>query len=529
MKIHRLPISETGYFSKLICDYTSENESVMSFCNRIPTLEGLGKQIEEKAQFSGTHRTVLVEALTEQYTNTRTSEATKENIWSLADGNTFTVTTGHQLNLFTGPLYFLYKIVSVINLTKELKETHPNKNFVPVYWMATEDHDFEEINFFRFKGAKIAFDKEVSGAVGRISNEGLQEVFEVFKMQLGNSRNASRLQELFEKAYLKHSNLTQATRYLVNELFAEYGLVIIDGDDKKLKGLFTPAVKEELMNQTSFKKVSKTNEDLEKTYKIQVNPREINLFYLKDDIRERIIEENGRFKINNTEIEFSEAEILDELENHPDRFSPNVILRPLYQEIILPNLAYIGGGGELAYWMQLKDMFKSFDVPFPVLMLRNSLLFASEKQLNKMTKLGCSLTEFFSKQESLVNKKVKEQSDIPIDFSEQREFLQKQFEALKELATKTDASFVGAVNAQEKKQLNGLENLEKRLLKAQKRKYADEISRLKQLQDELFPNQSLEERTRNFAEYYLEFGDELIPMLLKAQNPLNTDFTVIEY
>lgn len=529
MKIHRIPIKETGYFSKLICDYTAGKERLNSFYNQKPTLEGLGNQIQEKSVFSEATRAVLVAALKNQYVETIASQATETNILSLVNRNTFTITTGHQLNIFTGPLYFLYKIVSVINLTKRLKKEHPDKNFVPVYWMATEDHDFEEINFFRFKKHKISFDKEVSGAVGHVSTQQMEEVYKEFEKLSGISNNAKYLQELFQEAYLKHDNLAEATRYLVNELFGAYGLVIVDGDDISLKSLFSPAVKKELCDQVSYTEVTKINASLEQFYKIQVNPRALNLFYLKRGLRERIIEVNGIYKINNTDFEFSKDEILKEVDAHPERFSPNVILRPLYQEMILPNLCYIGGGGELAYWMQLKDMFASFEVPFPVLMLRNSLLLASEKQLKKLAKLNCSLHEVFEKQNDLILKKVKEQSDIPIDFSQQKKFLQDQFNALKELAKKTDESFIGAVNAQEKKQLNGLEHLEKRLLRAQKRKYTDQVIRLKQLQDELFPNQSLEERTKNFSEYYLELGAQLIPMLLEAQNPLSTDFTIIEY
>ncbi len=528
MKIHQIPIKETGYFSKLICDYCEGEAFLNSFYNNKPTLDGFAKQLEEKSVFSGTKRAVLVEALNQQYKGISLSELTETNVWSLADNNTFTITTGHQLNIFTGPLYFLYKIVSVINLTKRLKEVHPDKNFVPIYWMATEDHDFDEINFFRSKGQKISFEKMVSGAVGRISTEGMKSVYDAFSELIGSSKNAMYLKELFQKAYLQHDNLTAATRYLVNELFGAYGLVIVDGDDAKLKALFTPFVREELTNKTSYKEVIKTNEQLEGAYKIQVNPREINLFYLKDQLRARIIESKGRFVVNNTQLSFSEAEMLKEVDEHPERFSPNVILRPLYQEVILPNLSYIGGGGELAYWMQLKTMFDTFNVPFPILLLRNSLLFATEKQFKKMNKLGCTIEDLFKKQDNLVNKKLYERSDIEIDFSRQREFLKTQFEGLKEIANHTDASFIGAVNAQEKKQLNGLDTLEKRLLKAQKRKYAEELSRLKELQDALFPNQSLEERTKNFSEYYLEFGTQLIPMLLEAQDPLNNHFTVIE-
>jgi len=530
MKIHHIPFQKTGYFSNLMGDYLDKHSNLNEFYGNFPNLAGFKNQIElKKKSFQNDKRKVLTKSLYKQYSSVKISVRTNGNIQLLENESSFTITTGHQLNIFTGPIYFLYKIVSTINLAKQLKGEFPKNNFVPVYWMATEDHDFEEINYFNFQGRKVVWDKESSGAVGRLNTKGFDAVFKAFSQQLGNSVNETFIKELFSKAYLEHKNLTDATRYLVNELFGEYGLVIIDGDDCVLKEQFSQNVKNELLNNTSFKLVSETNEKLGVNHPIQVNPREINLFYLKENLRERIVFEDNMFKINNTNIAFSEEEILSELAKYPDRFSPNVIMRPLYQETILPNLCYIGGGGELAYWLQLKAYFEAENTPFPILLLRNSVMLASEKQLLKLRKLTISLEEIFYKQDDLINDKVKEISEVIIDFSEQKQFLNDQFQSLKELAKQTDPSFLGAVNAQEKKQLNGLDKLEKRLLKAQKRKLSDIVERIKLVQNELFPNQSLEERTLNFSEFYIEMGEELIPMLIDMLNPLNLEFAVIEY
>lgn len=530
MKIHHIPFKKTGYFSKIICDYIDKKTELSDFYENFPDFEGFKNQLElKKASFQTNSRNLLVDVLKHQYENIATSDKTIKNIESLSNNNTFTITTGHQLNIFTGPLYFLYKIISTLNLTKVLKKEFPSYNFIPVYWMATEDHDFDEINFFNLKNKKIAWNRKSSGAVGRLKTTSFDSVFNEFSKLIGNSRDANYLEELFQKAYLNNSNLTDATRYLVNDLFGEYGLVIIDGDNAQLKQQFSPIVKDELLNNTSFNEVSKTNLKLNTNYNIQVNPRKINLFYLKENFRERIIFENEHYKINNTTTSFSEDEILNEVSRHPERFSPNVVMRPLYQETVLPNLCYIGGGGELAYWFQLKAYFDVVNVPFPILLLRNSILLTSEKQLIKSNKLNISIQELFLKQEKLISKKIKEISDVEIDFTKQKEHLQQQFINLKEIAKSTDVSFLGAVKAQEKKQLNGLDNLEKRLLKAQKRKLSDVVNRITLLQNELFPNQSLEERTRNFSEMYLKLGDDFIPMLVKSIHPLQLEFSVIEY
>ena len=527
-QLFTLPFEQTGYFSNTIVDYLNQDQKIREFYNNFSDIDGFKKQIEEKRKaFQQNTRAVLVQALKSQYQDLSISDKTRENIEALKRANAFTVTTGHQLNLFTGPLYFLYKIISTINLAERLQKEFPKEHFVPIYWMASEDHDFAEINFFRLQGKKIQWQKESSGCVGRLDNHGLDTVFQHFSELLPNTANADDLRALFEKGYLGHSNLIDATRYIANELFKAYGLVIIDGDDQTLKTLFAPYVEDELIHQTSYREVAQTIDSLKQHYKIQVNPREINLFYITDKLRERIILANGIYEVNNTDISWSESELLKEVYKFPERFSPNALLRPLYQEIVLPNLCYIGGGGELAYWFELKSYFEAVKVPFPILLLRNSVMLQSEKQQKKLEKLNIAPEEVFLTQMDLVNKKISEISEFKIDFSKQKEFLKAQFDELEKVAAQTDKSFLGAVRAQTKKQLNGLDHLEKRLLKAERRKHQELAERIQKIQDELFPNQSLEERQRNFSEFYLDHGDNLIKVLKEKLDPLKLEFSVI--
>jgi len=531
MPTDSITYQNSGYFSSLINDYLDQKPQLQSLYHRFPTLENFKGQIEEKAEERKDEREkreTLVSVLKQQYQETSVSDLTKQNIDLLEQPNTFTITTGHQLNLFSGPLYFLYKIISTINLTKELKTKYPSYNFVPVYWMATEDHDFEEINYFNFKGKKQQWNRISWGPVGRLTTESLDEVFETFSEELGMGENASTLKKWFQESYLNHNNLADSIRHLANELFGQQGLVILDADNSELKRQFIPFVKDELLHQTSHRCVTESIKDL-KNYNIQVNPREINLFYIEDNLRERILFENNKYKINNTKMEFLESEILALLENNPEKFSPNVIMRPLYQEVILPNLCYIGGGGEIAYWLELKSYFDAMKVTFPVLLVRNSVLLATKKQADKADKLGLSWKDLFSKQTDLINQKVKFLDDFPIDLSIQKDHLINQFHYLHTLANQTDESFAGAVKAQEAKQLKGLENLEKRLLKAQKRKHTLELERITHLQNELFPNQSLQERQANFSEFYLEFGNELIEKLFHELKPLEQEFKILSF
>ncbi|WP_127846452.1 bacillithiol biosynthesis cysteine-adding enzyme BshC [Psychroflexus aestuariivivens] len=526
-----LPYRATDYFSDIVYDYIEKNKDLEEFYGHFPDLENFKSQIDSKQkQFSKSQRETLVQVLKKQYQNVETSSLTSTHIEDIDDDKTFTITTGHQLNLFTGPLYFLYKIVSTINLAKTLKSEYPDYNFVPVYWMASEDHDFDEINFFHFKRKTYRWKNDADeGAVGKFSTENISELFQKIESDFGNSDHAEYLKGLFTKTYREHDTLAEATRFLANELFGKHGLVILDADEKSLKQNFISHIKNDLVYHTAFSQIQKQSDKLSDLgYKVQVNPREINLFYMKDNLRARIVKQDENYYVLDTELKYSETEILDLVDKYPERFSPNVSLRPLYQEVVLPNLCYIGGGGELAYWLELKSYFDAENVLFPILLLRNSALLYSDKTAKKLKNLDLNIKDLFLTPPKLEAKHTKKISKIDIDFEDQKDFLKKQFESLFEIAKQTDESFYGAVAAQEQKQINGLENLEKRLLKAQKKKLHDENSRVLKLQEMLFPNGLLQERYLNFSEIYVDFGDELISTLLENLKPLELEFTCLE-
>ncbi len=527
----RIDYRHTGFFSKLICDYLAQDNGIQAFYHRFPMVENFEEQIAEKQSFSAEKRKVLVKALQRQYEKggiaLTEKDASLRKLNSLAAGNTYTVTTGHQLNVFTGPLYFLYKIVSVINSCKQLKKRYPASNFVPVYWMATEDHDFEEINHIHIAGGKLQWDRPSGGAVGKLSTEGFEELINELAEHLGASSNAQSLIAVLRESYQKHTNLADATRYLVHQLFAEQGLVIIDGDDKYLKQLWQPFVERDVFENAAFTAVRKTSDELKQTYFEQVFPREINHFYLSEDARNRIEKDGDQFVVLNTDIVFTEEALRQEIESNPQNFSPNAILRPLYQEVVLPNLAYVGGGGELAYWLQLKDMFAEMDVPFPMLMLRNSALWVNKKAQNKLNHMGMKAQDLFEMLEELKNKYVEKHTAFDLNLEEFDNQLVAMFKELEEIAEQTDKSMLGAVNAQHKKQQNGLANLRKKLLRAEKRRLHEGLQRIENLYLSLFPNQLLQERYDNFSVYYAEYGPAFIEQLLNDLDPFDFRFSLV--
>ncbi len=531
MEADCIDYKETGYFSQTVVDYLDNLPELRSFYNHRPDLKGFADLLGSKKVVAD--RGILVSVLKGQYErnallNSYNSQLALENIEMLSSTDTYTVTTGHQLNIFAGPLYFIYKIVTAIKLSRQLKAAFPDKNFVPVYWMASEDHDFAEINYTNIGGKKVHWWYEASGATGRINPDTMRKALNQYKGALGIDKHASELAEIVETAYSKFDKLADATRYLVNALFGQYGLVIIDADDRAFKQQFAPIIEQDVIEQNSFKYITATNEQLHNLgVHIQVNPREINFFYLMDGLRERIVFEKDKYNVLNSEISFTEAELKKEIAQNPERFSPNVVMRPLYQEVILPNIAYIGGGAELVYWLELKTNFDHYKVDFPILILRNSGLVIGKQTASKIKKMEIDAVDLFKDADALKNTWIKKHSKHNLALTDEISELNAVFDKIKSHSDKIDSTLVPSAEAIQARLKHAIGNLERKLVKAEKRNYQTRLEQLEQIKTALFPKDSLQERSENFGLFYVKWGQTFIDELISKFEPLEFKFTVL--
>lgn len=521
MQLTKIPFRQTRSFSDFFLDYIQQKETLKPFYNQFPTVDNFASQLQEKREsFSQKNRDVLVNTLLQQYKEISAPEQVSINIQSLKKETTFTVTTGHQLNVFTGPLYFIYKIVTVINACKILKQKYPAYNFVPVYWMASEDHDYEEIKSFRLYGKKYTWNTDQKGAVGRFTTQGFKELLNEIP---GNNI------ELFRNAYLKNKTLADAVRSYVNALLGSEGVVVIDADSRELKSLFADVMKEDIIRNSVHKTVEETNKKLEVAgYETQVHCREINFFYLDNQLRSRIEKKGDRYEVIDTDIAFTESELLKAIEQTPEKFSPNVILRPLYQETILPNLAYVGGPAEVVYWLQLKKVFEHHNVPFPMLMPRNFALVVDTNSARKIEKTGMSVSDFFLDKHTLFNHWVIKNSNQMLTVDSEHAAIDKLFQSLKQKSEKIDKTLVAHVSAVSKRTIDNLENIGKKLLRAEKRRHDEKLKQLEAVKDALFPNGSLQERTDNFLNFY-QTDSAFIDKLIRCFDPFDFQFNVLQY
>ncbi len=527
VRVERIPFADFPQLSEKDKAYYREDENLRPFYKYPVTLAAFAEVIEDRKKVP-VNRAVLTEVLAEQYANLDTDNAVGENLQKLAHENTYTVITAHQPSLFTGPLYYIYKIISVINLAEQLAAEYPDYQFVPVFVTGGEDHDFEEVNHANIFNKTVTWESGETGSVGKMKTATLQPALEEVREILGESDHAKEIYTLLEKAYTRNELYSAATVEMVHELFKDYGLVVAAMTHKKLKAEFRDIIKKEIFEQISKPLMEEAAQELEAAgFSSQAHAREINFFYLRDQIRNRIVEEDGKYAVLDTDFTFTKAEMEAEIDAHPERFSPNVVMRPLYQEKIFPNLAYIGGGGEIAYWLERKKQFETFGLNFPMLIRRNSALWVDKSNQKRMEKLDIDLRFLLQDTHAMEKAYVKENADSELSLKEEKKALAAIFDGIAKRTQAIDPTLVKTVKAETANQMKSISQLEGRLLKAEKQRHEISLNQLKSIQERLFPNNGLQERTDNFLQFYLKYGKGYFAVLKEELQPLDKGFVVI--
>ena len=519
----------TGYFSRMMIDYVNDDEKLKPFYKHSVSIEGIKAAIEARKQ-SKSSRDLLVEELRKQYENIALTDGQKQSLQLLSEENTFTVCTAHQPNIFTGPLYFIYKILHAIKLADDLNNLIPENKFVPFYYMGSEDADIDELGHINLNGEKLVWDTKQTGAVGRMKvDKQLIKLIDRIAGELEIDTHGKELINLFRTAYKEGVQIQQATLQLVNDLFKNFGLLVLIPDNAALKKAFNPIVKKELLESFSHSIVEKTSKELSEHYKVQASGREINLFYLTETKRERIEKDGEGFKVEDLKLSWSQEEMLAEVEEHPERFSANVILRGVFQETILPNIAFIGGGGEIAYWLELQKVFEAVNVPFPVLIVRNSFLIINQTQKAATAKLGFTVQDLFKSDKQLINTLISRETDLQLSLDKEKEQLKSFYTNLAQISGKTDITLAEHTAALHAKALKKINELEKKMLRSEKRKFESQNRQINKLKQQLFPGNSLQERTDNFSPFYAKYGKEFLHEIYNASLSLEQQFGVVEF
>lgn len=525
MSVHRISYASTRRFTPLVLDQVAGDPFLRDFQLYPSTLEGL-KQAAAARNFSGEQRGELVKVIRRQYEGMDTSGPVAENIDRLAQADALTVVTGHQLCLFTGPLYVPFKLLNTIRLARTLSE-ELERPVVPVFWMATEDHDRAEIDHAWMGGTKVTWYGEAAGAVGRMPLVGVDAVLAQLDPLLGVGTEADRLRVELRRCYRSTFTLAEATRRFVHALFGRFGLVVLDADDRDLKKRFVPVMREELLNGLVQRSVAYADERLRARYPAQAHARPINLFHLRPGHRSRIEADGDHYQVLDGGPRFTADELLLDLEVRPQDYSPNVLLRPVYQEAVLPNIAYIGGGGELAYWMQLKWLFQAVQVQMPVVLLRTSAAFLSAKHDRQRQELGLSMEDLFLPAHELNNLVAHRSSATDTEVVGEQQELDAFFKQLGARAAAIDPTLAASTEAAATRAQRSLTNLHHKMDRALRRRQTVHIARLQQLLTSLFPGGGLQERRDNILPMLAAHGPALLDGLMSELDPLDRSFALV--
>ncbi len=517
---------------ELIEKFISGDKKVLKYINSFYSKENIIKHSENRSKnFSKEQRQILVKSLQKQYSKIEISKKTLKNISSLLEPNTFCITTGHQINLFTGPLMVIYKIAQVISISNQLNSDSDNFKYVPVLWIATEDHDFEEISEINLNQKKIKWEINSNNLpVGEIEINNFKNVLRDYKDSIIDYNFKENIEEIIDNSYKEGDTLSISTLKFINSLFSEHGLIIIDANKKDLKSLFTDQLKNEIDNFSCKEKTSSQISQLKKdfeSFRAQVNPSDINFFKLTDKGRKRIRYDKKLYNVDD-ENSYNKDEILNLIDKSPELFSPNAIMRPLYQEIVLPNVCYVGGPNELRYWMQLKTYFDDNKVQFPILKLRNSAYIIDSKISKKIKNSGIEINYFIGELNELIKYKIDNISSMKVNFDSLRSNLSLQFDELRKVSYKTDKSFEGALNAQEKKQKKGIDDLEKKLNRAEKKNHEAEIESIRSIYNYLHPFNINQERYLNFGNFYSCKGSSFINYIVEKISIMDDKILIID-
>ncbi len=520
----KISIADSALCPKIVRDFLFKTQE---FSFKAFDFQAVEKTIQEKSlYFTTVKREILCREIKNQYniSNVWLHERQQKNLTYLQDENTFCVTTGHQLNFLGGPAYFLYKIAETIALSKEISSRFPNINIVPIFWMATEDHDFQEIKSCNLGSNTVSLEAGLQEGmpVGRIFPKNLHKVAN----ELQSAQIPEEIIQLFRSCYSEDTPLAISTGKLVQEIFGSTGILCLDGDSANLKQLAKPIFKEEITSEKLYESiVQESNLILKKYGKLQVKPRRSHLFYIPTGgARERLdILKNEVSSIFFTQKrQFTEEEILDELETFPEKFSPNALLRPIYQEHILPNICYIGGNAEIAYWLQLGSAFTYLACPKPLLKPRESFIATSISCAHIMRKNELNLEEliaagswekiqfYFAKKNFSKHKTV---LDFKSDFSNLASSFLSELQDSPHLLPTAEAHMTQITKT--------LKKLEHKMIRAEKILETQKLSSIKRLYEEIFPGGNFQERKISGLILFPSLYNSLPEILFNQYTPEN--------
>jgi bacillithiol biosynthesis cysteine-adding enzyme BshC len=528
----------------LFLDYLYEFENVKKFYkhdfrNKDEYLKLFKSISETTREFRGD----IPKIIHSQYEGFTPSQKTKLNIDSLKEKNTLAVVTGQQLGILGGPLYTFYKIITAIKLSEHLKERYDAYNFVPIFWLEGDDHDFEEVRSIGILNdvnelTKIFYndedlDDETRSSVGYLNiKDSISSFFDNLDKNLRDTEFKPEFLKKLKDIYSNGKSFKQSFKELILWFFDKYGLIIFDPQDVIIKNLLKPVFKKEINDfRLHTEKLVQVSATLEELYHAQVKVRPVSLFYSTEDGRFLIEPVENEFRLRRKRKKFTQEEIIDEINNRPENFSPNVLLRPICQDYLLPTAFYIGGPGEISYFAQITPLYDFYKINQPIIYPRASATIYEKNLENLFEKHNLQFEDVFSNSDELKTRVINSISKYSVDdiFGESNNQIEHVLDRLKEKLFEFDKTIADSTGKYRQKILNYLDELKGKAIEAQKKRHEITLRQIDKLTNSLFPNNTLQERELNFVYFYNKYGEKFIERLFEELKINTFDHQVIQY
>jgi bacillithiol biosynthesis cysteine-adding enzyme BshC len=524
--------SEIPTNPQLFIDYVENFEKVKEFYptnfrnneDLIKNLENFNKDLE--------HREKLVQILNKQYADENISEKTKQNIEDLLSENTFAIVTGQQLGILLGPLYTIYKIITSIKLAEQLNEIYPELKFVPIFWLEGDDHDFNEVNWIKILDNENSLTKIVyQDGLDAETNRGpmgnyqfdltIENFIEKISSSLRETEFKSDVINLIKKFYYPGASFKSGFVGLLKMFFDKYGLIIFDPQDIEVKDWLKDIFRKDIESyQFISEELILRSARLEENYHAQVKIKPINLFYLEDGGRYLIEPAGNDFRLKGKRKKFTKEQLVAEIASNPEKFSPNVILRPVCQDFIFPTAYYVAGPSEICYHAQIYPYYAIHNLTPPILFPRSSATLIEAKVQNILNKYELKLQDFFNDLETLATNITDKNSEIVVQnvFEEVFREIEEPFNKLKENLIKIDPTLEDVIKNAQNRISQTLGVVKEKALVAQKKKNEIIFRQIYKTSNILFPDENLQEREINFIYFANKYSLNFIDFVFENLN-----------
>lgn len=511
-------------FTKLFLDYSDWNESIQPFFEFNPFRLSDYKRRSQNLRFD-TDRKDVVSSLTEFNLKYGANDQTLKKIKKLENDDVFTVVTGQQVTLFGGPLFTVYKIVTAISiadkLTKEL-----GKMVIPVFWMADEDHDFDEVSSISITDGDVYAeyklnqeDSKENRVVEKKLNAEIKEIRGKIRDVLPQTDFTDDLWQLVDQCYKSGETYGSSFGRLILKLFGKHGLILAGSNHDSIKKLIIEPLISSVKDADVHQKILQaTSEALtKKKYHTQVTVQSSNLFFIgADGSREKLQNSGEKWFIDGNEQFWSSDELSSKIETTPDKFSPNVFLRPVIQNHILPVISYVAGPGEIAYYAQMRSYHHQFDVEMPVITPRFSATLIESSIDRVIGKLPFHIHDYYGRIEDLEKDFLKQSDspDVESIFKGWKSSIMDHSIGPISKVSEIDPTLKKSADKTVNQFFTELDKLKGKLYRSIKESEKVQLQRIQRVQNNLYPNRNLQEREIAFITLMNKYGIDLWDKLI---------------